>query len=69
MHNFALAIVVELLTYFKPTVADGASMRCKRLVGWKQFAWFTWVWKCWFHDDHHATRRQAIPAPIAKAST
>jgi hypothetical protein len=67
VNDLTLAIVVELLAYFKPTVADGAAVRCKRPIGWKQFAWLTWVWKDWFHDDHHATKRQAMPAPITKA--
>jgi hypothetical protein len=69
MHDLALAVVVELLADFKPTVTDGASMRCKRPVGWEQFAWLTWVWKDWFHDDHHATSNTAKPAPMAKDST
>jgi len=47
MHDFALPVVVKLLAYFKPTVADGASMRCKLPIGWKQFALLAWVWVYW----------------------
>jgi hypothetical protein len=69
VHNLAVTIIVKLLADFKPTVADGAAVRCKRAIGWKQFAWLTWVWKYWFHDDHQATKVTAKPTPMPKANT
>jgi hypothetical protein len=56
MHDFALPVIVKLLAYFKPTVADGALMRCKLPIGWKQFALLAWVWVYWLIVQPEFTR-------------